>query len=141
MRSTIVPFLRALRPADDGIVAALAQELGGVETVEQWRDRLGGGGIAVGAEQDGRLVGYATGAVRGAFGLEPAGWVETFGVADEWRGRGLGRALAAALFERFREAGAGQVYTVVPVHDLALAPFFRDLGFREEPLACLGTVL
>ena len=28
---------------------------------------------------------------------------------------------------------------LVAVHDRALAPFFRDVGFREEPLACLGT--
>jgi ribosomal protein S18 acetylase RimI-like enzyme len=139
MQTTLAPTIRDLRSTDAASLAALAQLLGSAETVDQWRQRLRGATIAIGAEQDGHLVGYATGAVRTAFGLEPAGWVETFGVANAWRGRGLGRSLAAALFTRFREQGATHAYTLVPVHDRSLAPFFRDVGFREEPLACLGT--
>jgi ribosomal protein S18 acetylase RimI-like enzyme len=141
MQTTLAPTIRDLRSTDAASLAALAQLLGSAETVDQWRQRLRGANLAIGAEQDGRLVGYATGAVRTAFSLEPAGWVETFGVANAWRGRGLGRSLAAALFARFREQGATRAYTVVAAHDRALAPFFRDVGFREEPLACLGTSL
>jgi ribosomal protein S18 acetylase RimI-like enzyme len=139
MQTTVAPTIRDLRTTDAASLAALAQLLGSAETVDQWRQRLRGANVAIGAEQDGRLVGYAIGAVRTAFGLDPAGWVESFGVANAWRGRGLGRILAAALFTRFRELGATHAYTLVAVHDRALAPFFRDVGFREEPLACLGT--
>lgn len=141
MKTIVAPTIRDLRPTDAASLAELAQLLGSGETVDQWRQRLRGGNIAIGAQLDGRLVGYATGAVRTAFGLEPAGWVETFGVANAGRGQGLGRTLAAALFVRFRELGATHAYTLVAVHDRALAPFFRDVGFREEPLSCLGTVL
>lgn len=141
MQTTIAPTIRDLRTGDSAAVASLAQLLGSRETVDRWRQRLRAGAVAICAEDEGRLVGYATGAVRGAFGLDAAGWVETFGVANEWRGRGLGRSLAAALFARFRELGAAHAYTVLPMHDRTLAPFFRDLGFREEPLACVGTAL
>lgn len=134
------PVLRALEPSDLGVIGRLAERLGGVESAADWRRRLRRGGrlVAVGAEADGRLVGYVTGEVRAAFGLAAAGWVDAFGVDNDWRGRGVGRSLASALLVRFRELGASRVYTLVPLHDRTLAPFFRDLGFRDEPLSCLG---
>ena len=33
------------------------------------------------------------------------------------------------------------VFTLVPLHDRTMAPFFRELGFREEPLLPLGREL
>ena len=134
------PTLRALRLADVGAIVGLAARIGGVETAADWRRRLtsGTGIVAIGAEENERLVGYVAGDVRAAFGRPTAGWVEAFGVDNEWRGRGLGRSLAGALLARFRELGATHVYTLLPLHDRTLAPFFRDLGFREESIACLG---
>ncbi|HVR88491.1 MAG TPA: GNAT family N-acetyltransferase [Candidatus Limnocylindria bacterium] len=134
------PTLRALRLADVGAIVGLAALIGSAETAADWRRRLRSGTavVAIGAQEDGRLVGYVAGEVRAAFGLPAAGWVEAFGVDNGWRGQGLGRSLAGALLARFRELGTSQVYTLLPLHDRTLAPFFRDLGFREEPLACLG---
>ncbi|MDO8464597.1 MAG: GNAT family N-acetyltransferase, partial [Gallionella sp.] len=60
------------------------------------------------------------------------------GVDNAWRGRGLGRTIASALLQRFRELGAERALTLLPLHDRTLAPFFRDLGFREESLVTLG---
>ena len=137
-----VPAIRELRAADIPALVALGDVLGSGETVDSWRRRLGEDEIvALCAEQDGTLVGYAAGSVRRSFGLETAGWIEAFGVANAWRGRGLGRTLAFALLARFRAIGARHAYTIVPVHDLALQPFFRDLGFREEPVEPLGRTL
>lgn len=134
------PTLRDLRPADVEAIVALAGLLGGTESAAEWKRRLrrGSGVVAIGAEADGRLVGYAAGEVRAAFGLTPTGWVESFGVDNAWRGRGLGRAIASALLQRFRELGAERALTMLPLHDRTLAPFFRDLGFREESLVTLG---
>ena len=131
---------RDLRPADIGVVVALAGLLGSTESPAHWRQRLrrGSGTVAIGAEADGRLVGYAVGVVNAAFGLRPTGWVESFGVDNAWRGRGLGRRVALELIARFKDLGAERASTLLPLHDLALAPFFRDLGFREEGLACFG---
>ena len=137
------PTLRTLELSDVGAVGRLAGLLGGVDSAVDWRRRLrrGGGVVAIGAVDDGRLVGYVTGEVRAAFGLGAAGWVDAFGVDNDWRGRGVGRSLASALLARFRDLGASRVYTLVPLHDRTLAPFFRDLGFRDEPLSCLGRAL
>ena len=45
------------------------------------------------------------------------------------------------LLERFARNGATHVYTLVSVHDQVLAPFFRQVGFRDAPLQCLGRTL
>jgi len=133
------PTIRELRATDVVALAELAELLGSSETQHDWKLRFRRSSVVViGAEEDGRMVGYAAGAVRSAFGLGTAGWVEAFGVDNAWRGRGLGRSLASTLFERFRELGAARVYSLLPLHDLVLAPFFHDLGFREEPLVCIG---
>jgi ribosomal protein S18 acetylase RimI-like enzyme len=134
--------IRELREPDIPALVALGELLGSGENIDSWRRRLAEGDlVAICAQQDGALVGYAAGSVRRSFGLETAGWIEAFGVANAWRGRGLGRTLALALLARFRAVGARHAYTIVPVHDLALQPFFRDLGFRGEPIEPLGRTL
>ena len=133
------PTIRELRATDVVALVKLAELLGSGESQRDWKLRLRRSSVVViGAEEDGRMVGYAAGTVRPVFGLGTAGWVEAFGVDNAWRGRGLGRSLASTLFERFRALGAARVYTLLPLHDLVLAPFFHDLGFRDEPLVCLG---
>lgn len=134
---------RDLGPDDADALAALSLSLGGHESAAQWTSFLARpAAIAVGAVEDGRIVGYAAGEVRIAFGMPgPAAWVEAFGIDLERRGRGIGRALLADVLRRARDAGAAHVYTLVPVHDRVLAPFFRQVDFRDEPLACLGRPL
>lgn len=135
--------IRDLGADDAPALATLAVRLGGGETADQWaallrRPRV----IALGAVEDGRIVGYAAGEVRGGFGMPGAvAWLEAFGVEVERRGAGVGRLLVADLLERFARAGATHVYTLVAVHDQVLAPFFRQVGFRDEPLTCLGRTL
>ncbi len=138
--------MRPLRRDDAAQLAALSAAIGAAEKLEDWRRILartaGGGAIAIGAQQGEELVGYATGEVRTAFGLpEPSGWLECFGVSLDSRGHGVGRALAAALLDGFRQAGAARVYTVVTLHDPAMTPFLREIGFREQALSCLGRAL
>ncbi len=135
--------VRTLQETDAKGLADLSCALGGAETPSDWRERLRAERTCVvGAEADERLIGYAAGAVRTAFGqARPAGWIEAFAVALDWRGRGLGRALLASLLDDFRRFGAERVYTVVARHDRAMAPFLREIGFREELLLCLGRAL
>lgn len=140
--ATAVPAIRALHETDIPELVRLGDILGAGETADSWHRRLREDElVAVCAEADGALVGYAAGTVRRSFGLETAGWIEAFGVANAQRGRGLGRTLASAILARFQAMGARHAYTIVPVHDLALQPFFRDLGFREEPVVPLGRTL
>lgn len=149
VRSVPMPAIAAplrTRPLvldDASVVADLALRLGASESAAQWHDFLQRPrAIAVGAFAEAAIVGYAAGEVRIGFGMPaPVGWVEAFGVDLAWRARGVGWTLAEELLRRFGDGGATHVYTVVPVHDRVLAPFFRQLGFRDELLACLGRSL
>ena len=144
MATTATALRTRLLTIDDApALAALSQRLGGEETARQWASFLArSSAIGIGAIADGGIVAYAAGEVRTGFGMPaPVAWVEEFGVDLEWRAHGVGWTLAQELLRRFREAGAAHVYTVVPMHDRVLAPFFRQLGFRDELLACLGCSL
>lgn len=134
---------RALTSDDSAALADLSLKLGGHETVEQWTSFLARPtAIAVAAVADHRIVGYAAGEIRTAFGMPaPTAWVEAFGIDLERRGQGIGRTLLAELLRRADARGAAHVYTLVPIHDRVLAPFFRQIGFRDEPLCCLGYAL
>ena len=133
---------RLLGRSDLTRLAELSSRLG-AETSEDWSERLGHhDAVVLGVEVDGTLVGYAAGEIRRSFGRSPrAAWVDAFGVDLAQRGQGVGRALAAALIARLRDRGADHVFTVWPGHDRELGPFFRDLGFRDESLVCIGRLL
>lgn len=138
--ATAASGIRELTSRDARELAELAARLGGGETAGQWRSFLSRPHtVGLGALDGARLAGYAAGEVRVAFGMSaPAAWLEAFAIDPARRGHGVGRALLRELLRRFREAGASHVYTVVPVHDRSLAPFFRQAGLRDEPLTCLG---
>jgi len=123
-------------------LAALSTRLG-AESSEDWAERLRHRDVVIlGAEIDGALVGYAAGEVRRSFGRPAAaGWVDAFGIDLSQRGQGIGRDLAAAFLAELRARGADHVFTLVPLHDRTLGPFFRDLGFRDESLVCMGREL
>lgn len=131
--------IRRLSKSDVAALAVLSTRLG-AETAKHWSERFRHADLIVlGAESDGGLVAYAAGEVRRSFGrTSAAGWIDAFGVDLSQRGRGVGRELAAAFLAELRARGADHVFTLVPVHDRTLAPFFRDLGFRDEPFVCLG---
>ena len=142
MRTVQSAPVRPLDRADLQPLAELSSRLA-AEGRRDWSQRLGRAGtVVVGAELDGKLVGYAAGEVRRSFGrATPGAWIDAFGVEAAYRGRGIGRSLLSALLARLRELGADRAFTLVPLHDRTMAPFFRELGFREEPLLPLGREL
>lgn len=86
--------------------------------------------VGLGAEIDGRLVGYLLGEVRAfEFGSEPCGWVFAVGV-DPGHLRGN---VATDLLRRacvgFRHHGVRKVRTMVERTDIPLMSFFRHSGF------------
>lgn len=134
--------IRSLGRGDAGRLAMLSARIG-AETLADWTERLARPDqVIIGAEMDGRLVGYAAGEVRRSFGRSTrTAWVDAFAVDLAHRGHGIGHDLAAALLDKLRSRGADHVITLVPLHDRELDPFFRDLGFRDEPVVCLGRAL
>ncbi len=139
---TRMPVLRPLGRADLARLAALSAGFA-AETVVDWARRLDRPGVVViGAELGDTLIGYAAGEMRRSFGSAvAAAWIDAFGVDLAHRGHGVGRSLLTALLASLRDLGADHVFTLVPLHDRGVAPFFRELGFREEPLVPIGREL
>ena len=87
--------------------------------------------ICLVAVRDNDVIGYFFGKIMyGAFGLERSGWIELFGVSPKAMGQGVGRALAGAVFEQFKEAGIEDVYTAVQWDSGDLLAFFKKIGFN-----------
>lgn len=70
-------------------------------------------------------VGVAVLAVRAE-----AGWVPGLGVAQRWRGRGLGRRLMSALVEGAKECGLRSVTLEVLARNTTARRIYEELGMR-----------
>ncbi len=133
--------IRSISELDLGDVVRIAERTRGSYQPDLWEDRMvyylrrDPDGSVV-AEVDGRVAGFMLGDVRGGeFGIEePSGWIEVIGVDPDYAGRGVGRALAEAILERFRERGVRAVRTVVDVSMPDIETFFVRLGFTPDTL-------
>src|SRR4028118_2415257 len=133
-----------IRPLDEMDISAIVgidEKIGGAYRPGVWDRRIGydmrrDPEASVVAEVDGRVVGFMLGEVRsGEFGLEePTGWIEVLGVDPEHRGRALGRQMAEALLQHFRERGAHSVRTLVDEQSEELRSFFSSAGFEPPTL-------
>ena len=139
--ATSAPTVRSLTELDlDGIVR-IAERTRGRYEPDLWEDRVtyylrrAPEGSVV-AELDGEVVGFMLGDVRsGEFGIEEtSGWIEVLGVDPDAAGKGVGRALADEMLERFRKAGVTKVRTMVDSSMPDVEAFFSRLGFELDSL-------
>jgi ribosomal protein S18 acetylase RimI-like enzyme len=139
--ATSTPAVRSLTELDlDGIVR-IAERTRGRYEPDLWEDRVtyylrrAPEGSVV-AELDGEVVGFMLGDVRsGEFGIEEkSGWIEVLGVDPDAAGKGVGRALADEMLERFRKAGVTKVRTMVDSSMPDVEAFFSRLGFELDSL-------
>jgi ribosomal protein S18 acetylase RimI-like enzyme len=87
--------------------------------------------VALGAEDDGRLVGYVLGEVRAfEFGSEPCGWIFAVGVAPECQRLGIASRLLGEACARFHAAGISRIRTMVRRADVPVLSFFRAHAFH-----------
>ena len=133
--------IRSLSELDLSDIVRISELTQGSYQPELWEDRVtyylrrDPEGSVV-AEEDGRVVGFMLGDVRaGDFGLEePCGWIEVIGVDPERGGQGIGRALGAAILERYRARGVSSVRTMVDSSMPEIERFFLALGFQADTL-------
>ena len=103
------------------------------------RLRLPSNKTSVGAEIDGRLVGFILGHLKaGEFGAnDGTGWLEILGVDPDYQGKGIGRMLFDYFLSYFQQIGVKKIYTLVGWNDTDLVGFFSALGFPGSPFLSL----
>ena len=77
-------------------------------------------------ERDGRPVGFAA----LGFGPQSTARLDAIAVVEEWRGRGVGRALLSAAEQRARDAGALRLRLATADSNLAALDLFLKHGYR-----------
>jgi ribosomal protein S18 acetylase RimI-like enzyme len=139
--TTTAVSIRPLDELDISDIVRIDEKILGAYRPEVWERRIGyylrrDPETSVVAEADGKVVGFMLGEVRsGEFGLEePTGWVEVLGVDPECRGRAVGRRMAEAILEHFRERGARSVRTLLDEKNEELCGFFGSVGFEPSSL-------
>ena len=75
-------------------------------------------------------AGYV-GTIQGVIDRGPIGAIQNVGVAPDYRGLGLGRALVFKCLTGFRAAGLRRVYLEVTAENSSAVRLYRDLGFRR----------
>jgi GNAT superfamily N-acetyltransferase len=88
--------------------------------------------LNLGAEVDGRLVGFIFGEIKlWEFGRgERTGWIKVLGVDQEFQGMGVGQKLGENLLSHFRKLAVKRVRTLVDWYEGDLISYFKSLGFN-----------
>lgn len=135
-------LIRAARPEDAEALAAMANLPGFVlntyvfphETADDWRKRVDAswsGAPRLAALLDGRMVGSA--ALTRQLGRRLHAAEVGIGVHDDFRGRGIGRALLAALVEAAdRWLGLKRLELTVFVDNTPAIRLYESFGFEVE---------
>ena len=98
--------------------------------------------VALGAEVEGRLVGFLTGDVRIVeFGSERCGWILALGVDPDAARQGSGRALLEEGCRRFRALGVRHLRTMVRRNVVPVLSLFRSCGFVGGPFTQMELAL
>src|SRR3989441_13303292 len=86
---------------------------------------------SIGAEAEGKVVGFLVGDVRAwDFGEDQEiGWIRIVGIDPAYQGHGVGKALGEALMRYFETRGVTTVRTTVEWDAGDLIAYFRTLGF------------
>jgi ribosomal protein S18 acetylase RimI-like enzyme len=91
------------------------------------------------ALKDGRVAGFIIGEIRGpSFGLEKSGWIVVIEVHPHFMGTGIGKALARAIFQYFRENGVRDIFTATRWDQVDMQSFFISVGFGRSEFINLG---
>jgi predicted N-acetyltransferase YhbS len=140
---------RALKPDDLGAVVAIDAALTGRTRRAYFERRLAAAlrqpklHLQFAAQDGGAFAGHALARVlEGEFGrTRPALRLEVISVAPRAQGRGVGRALHAALEEAARKRAIGELRTAAPWRDTAMLRFLDRAGYALADALVLDCAL
>jgi len=127
----IIDFARSL-PADD--LLFLRTDITDRAVVQSWVDNIKNGHtITLLAEVDGELAAYAS------VHLDQARWTRRVGeiriiTSSRFRGAGLGRRLAAEVFDLARSLGLKKITAQMTTDQTSARAAFEHLGFQVEAM-------
>jgi predicted N-acetyltransferase YhbS len=95
--------------------------------------------LRLGAEIDGKFVGFIIGDLRQSeFGLEELiGWIKVLGVAPSHQGSGIGGKLGEKLLANFKSRDIKTIKTFVEWDSGDLITYFKSLGFGRDSMISL----
>jgi predicted N-acetyltransferase YhbS len=129
--------LRVLTIKDLNAVADIDESLLGTRRVGYWETRLEkaemSGVPSLVAEVNGEVVGFILGSASGwGYGIpENIAWIDTLGVRNEYKRKGIARLLFKEMFSMFKKVGIDTIYVLVSWKDLDLLQFFDKMGFKR----------
>ena len=93
-------------------------------------------GFSLGAEIEGKLVGFILGHIRsGEFGVKgKIGWLNVIGVDPDFQGRKIGTLLGDGIMKQFKEKGVNKVQTMLYWNQGDLITYLSTLGFQKSPM-------
>jgi ribosomal protein S18 acetylase RimI-like enzyme len=99
-------------------------------------------GCVLVAEAEGLVIGMCSGQLlvstaEGGLSL----LVEDVVVDEQWRGRGIGRLLMAAISDWAREKKVSRLQLLADRNNIPALDFYRSLGWQTTELICLRTFL
>ncbi len=85
------------------------------------------------AESDGTIVGSAMGGYEGH-----RGWVNYVAVDPAQRRLGIGRRMMGELERRLAAVGCPKINLQIRASNVAVAEFYRSIGFAQDDVICMG---
>jgi ribosomal protein S18 acetylase RimI-like enzyme len=130
-----VAALRRLTNDDHAAILALWQRAGlhsirpeGRDSRAEFDKQLAGGQMAIGLEENGRLIGVvlATNDTR-------KGWINRLAIDPDYRRQGYGEQLVRAAEEALRAAGMRLIAAFIEEGNAASLTLFEKLGYAVHP--------
>ncbi|MHB8916691.1 MAG: GNAT family N-acetyltransferase [Desulfocucumaceae bacterium] len=133
---TTANYVRSLNMDDLDAIVDIEEKILEVRRPDYWAQKLSvymaNPEACVGAETDGRLVGFLFGHIKGGeFGTnDGTAWVEILGVHPDFQSEGIGRGLFSYFEDYCKKIGVHTIQTMVQWNDTTLVGFFSSLGFN-----------
>lgn len=130
-REALLKFTSALAEHD---LLFLRIDISNPDVIDAWLDNVDlERVVTIIAEREGRIFGY------GSLHMANAQWSQHVGelrvlIAEEMRGKGLGRALTEAIFAQALERGIEKMVAQMTIDQKGAIATFEELGFKPEAL-------